>query len=93
MCSSDLSITEISILRRDIDEVRRAGMAFDDGEFDAEVRCVALPVRDFTGRIIGAIGISGPVWRLTIQALQSRAKLVEQAAARLSAEFGANRPD
>ena len=87
------SITEISVLRRDIDEVRRAGMAVDDGEFDAEVRCVALPVRDFTGRIIGAIGISGPVWRLTIQALQSRAKLVEQAASRLSAEFGANRPD
>ncbi|MEQ1611853.1 MAG: IclR family transcriptional regulator [Hyphomicrobiaceae bacterium] len=85
------SITDIDILRRDINEVRSAGMAFDDGEFDAEVRCVALPVRDFTGRIIGAIGISGPIWRLTIQALQSRAKLVEAAAARLSAEFGANR--
>lgn len=91
--STSKSITDIERLRRDIDEVRRAGMAFDDGEFDAEVRCVALPVRDFTGRIIGAIGISGPVWRLTIQALQSRAKLVELAAARLSAEFGANPPE
>ncbi len=86
------SITESAVLRREIDEVRRAGIAFDDGEFDPELRCVAVPVRDFTGRLIGAIGISGPVWRLSIQALQSRAKLVEAAAARLSAEFGAIDP-
>jgi len=83
------SIVEADKLRHEIDEVRRAGLAFDDGEFDAELRCVAVPVRDFTGQVIGAIGISGPVWRLSIQALQSRAKLVQAAAARLSAEFGA----
>lgn len=83
------SIVDAEVLRREIDEVRRAGMAFDDGEFDAELRCVAVPVRDFTGQVIGAIGISGPVWRLSIQALQGRAKLVQAAAARLSAEFGA----
>jgi IclR family KDG regulon transcriptional repressor len=68
--------------------VRRAGLAFDDGEFDSEVRCVALPVRDFSGRVIGAIGISGPVWRLSIEALQKRARIVRAAADRLSAEFG-----
>ncbi len=83
------SITDVAALRREIDDVRRAGIAFDDGEFDAELRCVGVPVKDFSGRLIGAIGISGPIWRLSIQALQSRAKLVEAAAARLSAEFGA----
>lgn len=86
------SITEIEPMRREIEEVRRSGIAFDDGEFDPEVRCVAVPVRDFTGQLIGAIGISGPVWRLSIQALQSRAKLVQAAANRLSAEFGAQQP-
>ncbi len=82
------SITSVETLRREIAEVRRAGAAFDDGEFDAEVRCVALPVRDFSGQVIGAIGISGPVWRLSIEALQKRARLVRTAADRLSAEFG-----
>ncbi len=82
------SITTAEALRREIAEVRRAGVAFDDGEFDAEVRCVALPVRDFSGQVIGAIGISGPVWRLSIEALQKRARLVRTAADRLSAEFG-----
>ena len=85
------SIVEVGALRREIEAIRRAGIAFDDGEFDPEVRCVAVPVRDFTGQVTGAIGISGPIWRLSLQALQSRAKLVQAAADRLSAEFGASR--
>jgi len=90
--STEKSITEIPGLLREIEEVRRAGIAFDDGEFNLEVRCVAVPVKDFTGQIIGALGISGPIWRLSIQALQSRAKIVQSAADRLSAEFGAAGP-
>jgi IclR family KDG regulon transcriptional repressor len=82
------SITSAERLRREIADVRRAGMAIDDGEFDAEVRCVALPVRDFSGQVTGAIGISGPVWRLSIEGLHKRARLVRVAADRLSAEFG-----
>ena len=72
---------------REIEEIRRSGIAFDDGEFNAEVRCVAVPVKDFTGQTIGALGISGPIWRLSIQALQSRAKIVQAAADRLSADL------
>jgi IclR family KDG regulon transcriptional repressor len=82
------SITTADILRREIAEVRRSGIAFDDGEFDQELRCVALPVRDFSGEVTGAIGISGPVWRLSIEALQKRARSVRAAADRLSGEFG-----
>jgi DNA-binding IclR family transcriptional regulator len=87
--STEKSITEIPALLREIEEIRRSGMAFDDGEFNLEVRCVAVPVRDFTGQIIGALGISGPIWRLSIQAAQSRARIVQRAAESLSAEFGA----
>ena len=87
--STEKSITEVALLLREIEDVRRSGIAFDDGEFNAEVRCIAVPVRDFTGNVVGALGISGPVWRLTIQALQSRSKIVQAAADRLSAEFGA----
>ena len=83
------TITEPARLRREIDEVRKAGIAFDDGEFDGEVRCAAMAIRDFSGQVVGAIGISGPVWRLSIQALQSRSRHLEAAAARLSQAFGA----
>src|SRR5262249_9376181 len=90
--STEKSITEVPALLREIEETRRSGIAFDDGEFNLEVRCVAVPVRDFTGQIVGALGISGPIWRLSLQALQSRAKIVQAAADRLSGEFGAEGP-
>ncbi len=82
------TIVERDALVREIDEVRRKGIAFDDGEFDSEARCVAVPVRDFTGRVAGAIGVSGPMWRLSLQALQEKSKYVSAAAVALSAELG-----
>ena len=87
--STDNSITEIRALLREIEEVRRSGIALDDGEFNREVRCVAVPVRDFTGQVVGALGISAPIWRLSMQAMKSRAKAIQAAADRLSREFGA----
>lgn len=81
------TITDPQVLHREIGEIRRSGIAFDDGEFDAEVLCVAVPVRDFTGQVMGAIGISGPVWRLSIQALQSRSRILKEVADRFS-DFG-----
>jgi IclR family KDG regulon transcriptional repressor len=87
--STPKSITDASVLLREIAEVRRSAIAIDDGEFNAEVRCIAVPVYNFTGDVIGALGISGPIWRMSDQVLKSRAKLVQAAAQRLSVEFGA----
>jgi IclR family KDG regulon transcriptional repressor len=82
------SIIKASELRREIETVRRAGMATDNGEFDVELRCIALPVRDFSAQVIGVIGLSGPVWRLSDAVLEKHARALRAAAARLSAEFG-----
>jgi len=87
------TIVDREALARELDEVRRSGIAYDDGEFDAEVRCVAVPVRDFAGRVTGAIGISGPVWRLSLQALQEKSARVRAAAAELSSQLGARPVD
>ena len=82
--STKKSITDIPVLLREIAEIKRSGVAFDDGEFNPEVRCVAVPVTDFTGQVIGALGISGPIWRLSNQALHNSAQIVQAAANRLS---------
>lgn len=82
------TITEPDLLRAEIQEVARNGVAYDDGEFNAEVRCVAVPIYDFTGQVVGALGISGPIWRLSIQAMHKKTGLVKDAARRLSAELG-----
>jgi DNA-binding IclR family transcriptional regulator len=83
------TITSAQKLRRELDEIRRTGLALDDGEFNDEVRCAAMPVYDFSGQVVGAIGISGPVWRLSIQSLRGHARELELAASTLSRAFGA----
>jgi len=82
------TITDPEQLRQEIGEVARTGVAYDDGEFNAEVRCVAVPVRDFTGQVVGALGISGPIWRLSIPVLQKQTEVVKAAARRLAAALG-----
>ncbi len=84
------TLVERDALLREIAEVRRKGIAYDDGEFDAEIRCVAVPVHDFAGRVAGAVGISGAVWRLSLQSLQDKAHQVREAARLLSAQLGYN---
>ena len=87
--STAKSITEKPALLREIAEVRRTGVASDEGEFDLEVRCFAVPVRDFTGQVVGAIGASAPIWRQGNKV--QKVKLLQAAADRLSAAFGAER--
>jgi DNA-binding IclR family transcriptional regulator len=82
------TIVERDALLAELAEVRRLGIAFDDGEFNAEARCVAVPVHDFHGRVAGALGISGPMWRLSLQSLHEKSRHVQQVAAELSAELG-----
>jgi DNA-binding IclR family transcriptional regulator len=88
--STKKSITNPDVLLREIAEVRRSAIAVDDGEFNAEVRCMAVPVYNFTGDVVGALGISAPVWRMTDQVMQARARIMKVAANRLSTEFGAH---
>lgn len=44
--------------------VRARGFSADEGEFLEDVRCVAAPMRDRGGLVIGSIGVSAPVTRM-----------------------------
>lgn len=66
-------------------EVREQGYAVDDEEYHEGVRCVGAPVRDESGQVIAAIGVTGTSTRLTKRQLPVMAKRVIQAANQLSA--------
>jgi DNA-binding IclR family transcriptional regulator len=86
------SITSPELLWDEIMRVRESGIGFDDAEYDGEVRCLAAPVYDFRGQIVAAIGLSGPVWRISLQRLQQLAEQVKAAALELSRELGYTPP-
>jgi DNA-binding IclR family transcriptional regulator len=82
------TIVDRETLRRAIQRVVEEGVAFDDCEFDPEIRCLAAPVRDFRRRTVAAIGISAPIWRLGLTQVGESAERVKAAAARLSEQLG-----
>jgi IclR family acetate operon transcriptional repressor len=88
---TERTITDRQTLLREIEKVRRQAVAYDDCEFDADVRCVAVAVQDFTGRCVGAMGLSGPAWRLTPKKMGSVLQTLRAAAADLSAQFGGDK--
>ncbi len=78
------TITDPVMLRAHLDQVRQAGYALDDEEFDLGVRCLAAPVFDFRGKVIGAIGISGPATRMSLERIPELAAGVVDTARALS---------
>lgn len=82
------TITDRDIFRKELEQVRERGVAYDDRELDEDVKCIAMPVRDFAGRCAGAIGISGPAWRLAPASLRKKTEQLRKSATELSAQLG-----
>lgn len=61
------TITNWNNLQKHLKQVRYKGYAIDDEENEQGIRCVAAPVKDYTGEVIAAISISGPTVRITMQ--------------------------
>lgn len=82
------TITDPQRIREEIEAIAKSELATDDAEFLEEVRCIAVPVRNFENQLVGALGLSGPIWRLSLQAIQQHAGQLRSSAKQLSAELG-----
>jgi DNA-binding IclR family transcriptional regulator len=57
------TITDRAALDEELEAVRDRGYAIDDGERLVGMRCVAAPVRNSDGAVLGAVSVSGPASR------------------------------
>jgi IclR family KDG regulon transcriptional repressor len=58
------TVTDPKALAALLAAVSEQGYALDLGEHELDVRCVAAPIRDHTGRVIAAMSVSGPAQRI-----------------------------
>jgi DNA-binding IclR family transcriptional regulator len=85
------TVTDVDLLRQELDETVGRGWACDVGELHANVASIAAPIEDRRGATVGAIGITGPIERLC-EGLRLRAVLVDyvvHGAHMVSRELGA----
>ncbi len=82
------TISNLDTLKRQLVRVRDTGLALDNEELYASVMCLAAPVRDFSGRIIAAISISFPKFRMDPDKLDDFKSLLISSAEEFSRQLG-----
>ncbi|RKO19975.1 IclR family transcriptional regulator [Pseudarthrobacter phenanthrenivorans] len=83
------SITDPAHFMEQMLEIQQTGVAFESGESNLDVSCVAAPVRDHAGVVRAAISISVPDMRWYQRSEQEWAELALDGARQLGSELGA----
>ena len=82
------TIIDPALLRRELDDIRKLGLAYDREEYLDGVVCVGACVFGRDGSAAGAIGIMGPKYRFTGKRFADAEQIVRDAAAELSQRLG-----
>ena len=82
------TVTDPQALKKVLDGVRARGCAIEDEESEPGMRCIAAPLRNDAGEVVAAIGLAGPVSRLSKKSLASFIPHVIETAAAISARLG-----
>jgi len=82
------TITSPEMLKAHFAMVREHGYAIDDEEFDIGVRCIGAPIRNFKGKVIGSVGISGSIITMTLERLEKYIPIVLETSKKISLIMG-----
>lgn len=82
-------IIEMDVLETELQEIRSKGVAVDNGGLGEGIISVAVAVRDYAGKVVGAITMLGPSFRMMSDRLEKEIipSLIE-GAEMLSMKFG-----
>lgn len=75
-------------LRREVEKVALKNLALDHEEQMIGERCLAVGIRNSAGKIIAAMSISGPAFRLPPRRLRELTPVIKEIGERLSREIG-----
>lgn len=82
------TFTDRASLLQEIGRIRRRGYAFDDEECEIGARCVAAPIRNYSGKIVAALSVSGPATRMTDAHMHANLPFLLDAARQISYRLG-----
>jgi IclR family acetate operon transcriptional repressor len=84
-------VTRIA-LEAELAAIRARGYSVDNEEMEEGVRCLAVPVFDRRGECVGALSVSGPTTRMTVERVEKLAATARQIAGELSRQLGFEAP-
>lgn len=82
------TLTSAVALRDELRCIRERGYAYDNGEMESDVHCVAAPVFDHTGVAVAAVSVSGPAMRFDRDRMEQVIPALLRATVELSSRLG-----
>ncbi|HJV66294.1 MAG TPA: IclR family transcriptional regulator [Geomonas sp.] len=80
---------DLDKLARELQEIRTTGVAVDNGGMGEGIITVAVAVRDYAGKVVGAITMLGPSFRMLAERVENEIiPSLQEGAGALSARFG-----
>ena len=88
---TESTITDKKKLREELSKVRHQGFAEDRGEHEQDVHCLAAPIKDHSGKVIAAISVSLPSFRMNASKRRKFKETLIQMGENISKRLGYNR--
>ena len=82
------TILDEAVLLAELAKVRQRGYAMDNEEMEYGVRCVAVLIRQYRGHPAGALSISGPSSRLTLERIPALGPQLRRVAEDIGQQLG-----
>lgn len=82
------TITRPEQLKERLRHVREQGYAIDDEERAIGIRCIAAPVRDYTGNVIAGLSVAGPIFHMADETLPVYTEQLLKVAHAIAYELG-----
>lgn len=82
------SISDERALREELKRIKDSGWSMDDEEHEMNIKCIAAPIRDYTGKTIAAISASWPVFRFEETSLEDKISEILAATRQISEIMG-----
>lgn len=82
-------LPDIEIFASELNDIRRRGVAVDSGGLGDGIISIAVAIRDYAGKVVGALTLLGPSFRLLAERLDNEIipSMIEEAES-LSEKFG-----
>lgn len=82
------TITQPQVLLEELNQIRVSGYALDQEECEEGAMCIAVPIKNHTGKVVAAMSISGPTNRFKEETIEARSSLLKEKAEYLSSLLG-----
>ena len=85
---TDKTITTLAELKKELNTIKKQGYALDDEECEIGVKCIAVPIKDYSGNIVAAMSLSAPTTRLSKRRIKEIAAFLLEKSKEASDELG-----